>query len=82
GTVTTPTKTLVLDLLAKNADGTSKYGLWHGTDAADPVNGLPSKIEGLAFGKDVMVNGVRKHTLIITNDNDFINDNTKPVNKN
>lgn len=82
GAVTTPSKTLVLDLLAKNADGTSKYGLWQGTNAADPVNGLPSKIEGLAFGKDVLVNGVLKHTLIIANDNDFINDNTKPVNKN
>ncbi|WP_428423366.1 esterase-like activity of phytase family protein [Methylibium sp.] len=70
GAVTTPTKTVFLDLLAKNADGTSKYGLWTGTDPV--AGGLPSKIEGMAFGKDVMVNGVLKHTLVITNDNDFV----------
>jgi hypothetical protein len=33
---------------------------------------IPSKIEGIAFGEDVMVNGVLKHTLFIANDNDFL----------
>ncbi|MEH2414404.1 esterase-like activity of phytase family protein [Nostoc sp.] len=33
---------------------------------------IPAKLEGLAFGSDVVINGVIKHTLFITNDNDFI----------
>ncbi len=33
---------------------------------------VPSKIEGLAFGQDVVVGGVTKHTLFVTNDNDFV----------
>jgi len=33
---------------------------------------VPSKIEGLAFGQDVIVGGVTKHTLFVTNDNDFV----------
>ena len=33
---------------------------------------IPSKIEGLAFGDDVLVNGTTTHTLWITNDNDFV----------
>jgi hypothetical protein len=32
---------------------------------------IPSKIEGLAFGADVMVGGVLTHTLYVANDNDF-----------
>ena len=32
---------------------------------------IPSKIEGLAFGADVIVNGVVTHTLYVANDNDF-----------
>jgi hypothetical protein len=32
---------------------------------------IPAKIEGLAFGQDVQVNGVNTHTLYVTNDNDF-----------
>ena len=32
---------------------------------------IPSKLEGLAFGQDVIVNGVSKHTLYVSNDNDF-----------
>ncbi|MEC5218903.1 hypothetical protein RCH09_003878 [Actimicrobium sp. GrIS 1.19] len=35
-------------------------------------NMIPSKIEGLAFGADVTVNGVLTHTLYVTNDNDFV----------
>jgi hypothetical protein len=33
---------------------------------------IPAKLEGAAFGEDVVVDGVRKHTLYIGNDNDFI----------
>jgi len=33
---------------------------------------IPAKLEGMAFGSDVVINGVRKHTLFISNDNDFI----------
>jgi hypothetical protein len=42
----------------------------------DPAYGLknadfPPKIEGVAFGDDIVVNGLTEHTLWITNDNDF-----------
>ena len=33
---------------------------------------IPAKIEGLAFGPDVVVSGVPTHTLWISNDNDFL----------
>ena len=33
---------------------------------------IPAKIEGLAFGEDVLVDGVLQHTLIVVNDNDFL----------
>jgi len=33
---------------------------------------IPAKIEGIAFGPDLVVNGVTKHTLFIANDNDFL----------
>jgi hypothetical protein len=33
---------------------------------------IPSKIEGMAFGSDIVVNGVLTHTLYVTNDNDFV----------
>jgi hypothetical protein len=33
---------------------------------------IPSKIAGLAFGPDVMVGGVKKHTLFFANDNAFL----------
>jgi hypothetical protein len=53
-------KTPFLDIIAKlNAAGIDSYM-------------IPSKIEGLAFGQDVVVNGVTKHTLVIANDNDFL----------
>ena len=55
-----PTKTLFLDLKsALNAAGI----------ASDKI---PAKLEGLAFGEDVVVNGVLTHTLYIANDNDFL----------
>ena len=39
---------------------------------------IPSKIEGLAFGSDVVVDGVLNHTLWIANDNDFVPDTAGP----
>ena len=33
---------------------------------------IPAKIEGLAFGPDVWVDGVLQHSLIVVNDNDFL----------
>ena len=36
------------------------------------VTNIPSKLEGLAFGQDVVINGVTEHTLWVSNDNDFI----------
>ena len=33
---------------------------------------IPAKIEGMAFGQDVTLNGVLEHTLYIANDNDFV----------
>ena len=40
----------------------------HGYNAND----IPAKLEGLAFGPDVVVGGVKKHTLFVANDNDFL----------
>jgi len=36
----------------------------------DPTH-IPAKLEGIAFGDDVAVGGVTKHTLYVANDNDF-----------
>lgn len=61
-TTSTPVvgKTLFTDLVALlNAKGITS-------------DKIPSKIEGLAFGEDVMINGVSTHTLYVTNDNDFV----------
>ncbi len=33
---------------------------------------IPARLEGMAFGADVMIDGVVKHTLYIGNDNDFL----------
>ena len=53
-------KTLVLDLVsALNANGIKS-------------DQIPSKIEGLAFGDDLLIGGIRQHTLFIANDNDFV----------
>jgi hypothetical protein len=40
----------------------------HGIKSAD----VPAKLEGLAFGRDVRISGVAKHTLVLANDNDFL----------
>ena len=54
-----PTKTRFLDIRsALNAAG-----------IADDK--IPAKLEGLAFGEDVVIGGVVTHTLYIANDNDF-----------
>ena len=41
---------------------------------------IPSKIEGLAFGDDLVVNGTLTHTLWIANDNDFVPSTSGPNN--
>jgi hypothetical protein len=57
-------KTLFLDVVAAlNGNGISS------TD-------IPAKLEGIAFGQDVEVDSVTKHTLYVSNDNDYIPDVT------
>jgi hypothetical protein len=53
-------KTLFLDIVATLNQ--------HGISSKD----IPAKLEGVAFGPDIDVNGVVKHTLFVANDNDFI----------
>lgn len=53
-------KVLFLDLVAAlNANGIAS-------------NQIPAKIEGLAFGNDVVLGGAVTHTLFVANDNDFV----------
>ncbi len=53
-------KTMVLDVAALlNANGFA-------------FTNIPSKIEGLAFGEDIVINGITQHTLYVANDNDFV----------
>jgi hypothetical protein len=53
-------KTLFLDLVAQfNA---------HGIASID----IPAKLEGITFGADVKIGNATKHTLIVSNDNDFL----------
>lgn len=60
GTLISVSKTLVLDVVGKlNANGITS-------------DQIPAKLEGLAFGQDVVVNGVIKHTIYLANDNDFV----------
>ena len=60
-------KTLFLDIVAKlTATG------------MDP-HMIPSKIEGLAFGQDVKINGQTRHTLYVVNDNDFLGSIADPM---
>jgi hypothetical protein len=33
---------------------------------------IPAKLEGIAFGPDIVIGGVTKHTLFVANDNDFL----------
>jgi len=53
-------KTLFLDIFAKL------------TAAGIADTQIPAKLEGMAFGADVVVGGVTKHTLYVANDNDFL----------
>ncbi len=39
-----------------------------------PADQIPAKLEGLAFGSDVTMNGNTVHTLWVANDNDFLNE--------
>ncbi|HEY9066722.1 MAG TPA: esterase-like activity of phytase family protein [Burkholderiaceae bacterium] len=55
-----PPKTLFLDIVA-----TLK-----GAGLANTQ--IPAKLEGMAFGEDIVVDGVVKHTLYVGNDNDFL----------
>jgi hypothetical protein len=43
-----------------------------------PASQIPAKIEGLAFGQDVVLNGQTLHTLYVSNDNDFVADASGP----
>ena len=64
GGITTPllTKTLFLDVVsALTAPAV-------GINAID----IPAKIESVAFGPDIVVGSVTKHTLFLANDNDFL----------
>ena len=54
------TKTLFLDVVA----ALGSQGI-----AADTI---PAKLEGIAFGPDVEMNGQSRHTLYLSNDNDFV----------
>jgi hypothetical protein len=49
------------------------------TDHGIDVRHIPAKLEGLAFGQDVVINGVTKHTLYVVNDNDFLTTATVTV---
>ena len=42
-------------------------------------NLIPSKLEGVAFGQDVDIDGVTKHTLYLANDNDFLSSIADPL---
>jgi hypothetical protein len=53
-------KTLFLDFKAALVDA--------GISAYD----VPAKIEGIAFGPDVTIDGRQRHTLFVANDNDFL----------
>ncbi|RZI85751.1 MAG: esterase-like activity of phytase family protein [Rubrivivax sp.] len=57
-----PAKTLFLDIAA----ALKGFGV--------PDTQISAKLEGLAFGEDIVDKGVLKHTLYIANDNDFVPD--------
>jgi hypothetical protein len=62
-------KTLFLDI--KQALS-SYYQTQYSISDSDASKLIPAKLEGAAFGDDVMSNGVNYHTLWIANDNDFL----------
>jgi hypothetical protein len=67
-------KTQFLDLRSALTASVASGGLGL-TDAQ-----IPAKLEGLAFGQDVVISGVTKHTLYVANDNDFIPGTAGPNN--
>jgi hypothetical protein len=42
------------------------------TTAGLTTDQIPAKLEGMAFGEDIVAGGVVKHTLYVGNDNDFL----------
>ena len=63
-------KTLFLDIVAAlNASGITS-------------DQIPAKIEGTAFGPDVVVDGVKFHTFWVANDNDFLQNYNNVPNSN
>ena len=68
------------DALASNAVSGSVFldivaGL---TNAGFAATNIPAKLEGAAWGRDVMINGTNTHTLYIANDNDFVTSTAGP----
>jgi hypothetical protein len=55
-----PAKTLFLDVVAALTA--------HGFAVTD----IPAKLEGITFGPDIVQNGVSRHTLFVSNDNDYL----------
>jgi hypothetical protein len=55
-----PSKTLFLDIQS----ALKAFGL--------AETAIPAKIEGMAFGEDILNGGIVYHTLFISNDNDFV----------
>jgi T5SS/PEP-CTERM-associated repeat protein len=39
---------------------------------------IPAKLEGIAWGQDVVINGTNTHTLYMANDNDFVTNTSGP----
>ena len=60
------TKKLFLDVVKELTKTPANGGL--GLTKAQ----IPAKLEGIAFGEDVLVGDTMKHTLFIANDNDFL----------
>ena len=63
--------TAVAAAVAKNATPLVDLVALLGANGITRAN-VPAKIEGLAFGEDLLINGVLTHTLWIANDNDFV----------
>ncbi len=55
-----PSKTLFLDM----ESALKAFGM--------PETAIPAKLEGMAFGDDIVNSGIVYHTLFVSNDNDFI----------
>jgi hypothetical protein len=50
--------------------------------AGIPSDQIPAKIEGTAFGPDVVIDGVTMHTFWVSNDNDFLQNYNNVPNSN